>query len=205
MRSLLIFFALVLGLFYNMTTLRSSVLEQIQLPEQYFGIVFAISQIAASMCSRAQGLIHKKFRNKTLAYLGIPFTASCIIIGFLSMFNTSFMSTFIIIFLFVMQGAIKGPFNVLIYRYLNNFTNKKIRTKLATVRSMIYNIFSIAISLFGALLLNYTNASNSMIIIGCLSTIIIILLLDYMRDKVGLKPEEYSDNDLKYSQIHPSK
>ena len=63
MKCLLIFFGLTSGLLYNMTTFRSGVLEQIQLPEQYFGIVFAISQIAASMCSRAQGLIHKKFRN----------------------------------------------------------------------------------------------------------------------------------------------
>ena len=36
------------------------------------------------------------------------------------MAGVNFASTFIIIFLFVMQGAIKGPYNVLIYRYLNN-------------------------------------------------------------------------------------
>ena len=204
-KCLLIFFALMSGMFYNMTTFRSGVLEQIQLPEQYFGIVFAIAQIAAAMCSRAQGLIHKKFRNTTLAHLGIPLTMSCIIIGFLSMFSNNFMNTFIIIFLFVVQGAIKGPYNVLIYRYLNNFTNKKVRTKLATIRSMIYNLFSIAISLIGALLLNYTNASNSILIVGCLTTIVMILLLDYMRDKVGLKPEKYNEEDLKYSQLANNK
>lgn len=201
MKCLLIFFGLTSGLLYNMTTFRSGVLEQIQLPEQYFGIVFAISQIAASMCSRAQGLIHKKFRNTTLAHFGIPLTVSCIIIGCLSMVGVNFASTFIIIFLFVMQGAIKGPYNVLIYRYLNNFTNKKVRTKLATIRNMIYNLFSIAISLLGSLLLNFTNASNTILIVGCMTTIIMILLLDYMRDKVGLKPDKYNEEDLKYSQI----
>lgn len=201
MKCLLIFFGLTSGLLYNMTTFRSGVLEQIQLPEQYFGIVFAISQIAASMCSRAQGLIHKKFRNTTLAHFGIPLTVSCIIIGCLSMVGVNFASTFIVIFLFVMQGAIKGPYNVLIYRYLNNFTNKKVRTKLATIRNMIYNLFSIAISLLGSLLLNFTNASNTILIVGCMTTIIMILLLDYMRDKVGLKPDKYNEEDLKYSQI----
>lgn len=201
MKCLLIFFGLTSGLLYNMTTFRSGVLEQIQLPEQYFGIVFAISQIAASMCSRAQGLIHKKFRNTTLAHFGIPLTVSCIIIGCLSMVGVNFASTFIVIFLFVMQGAIKGPYNVLIYRYLNNFTNKKVRTKLATIRNMIYNLFSIAISLLGSLLLNFTNASNAILIVGCMTTIIMILLLDYMRDKVGLKPDKYNEEDLKYSQI----
>lgn len=201
MLCLLIFFGLISGLLYNMTTFRSGVLEQIQLPEQYFGIVFAITQIAAAMCSRAQNLIHKRFRNKTLSVLGIPLTISCIIIGLIAMGTVSFSKTFVIIFLFVMQGAIKGTYNVLIYRYLNNFTNKNIRTKLATIRNMVYNVFSITISLLGALLLNFTNAVNTILIVGCISTIVIILLLDYMRGKVGLKPEKYKQEDLKYSTI----
>lgn len=201
MYCLLIFFGLISGLIYNMTTFRSGILEQINLQEQYFGIIFAITQIAAAICSRAQNLIHKKYRNKTLSYLGIPFTVACIFIGFLSIGKDTFTKTFIIIFLFTLQGAIKGTYNVLIYRYLNNFTTKKVRTKLATIRNMIYNIFSMVISLFGALLLNVTSASNTLIIIGSLATLIIVLLLDYMRDKVGLKPEKYKKEDLKYSSI----
>ena len=201
MMCLLIFFGLVSGLFYNMTTLRSGVLAQINLPEQYFGIVFAILQIAASICSRAQNIIQKRYKNNTLAYLGIPLTVSCIIIGLLSKGNQSFFKVFIIITLFVIQGAIKGVYNVLIYRYLNNFTTKNIRTKLATIRSLVYNVFTIIISLFGSLLLSVTDASNTILIIGCMSTIAIILLLDYMRDKVGLKPNKYSDEDLKYYKV----
>ena len=38
-------------------------------------------------------------------------------------------------------------------------------------------------------------------IIGGGSTIILILLLHYMKDKVGLSPENYSDEDLKYSHL----
>lgn len=201
MMCLLIFFGLVSGLFYNMTTLRSGVLAQINLPEQYFGIVFAILQIAASICSRAQNIIQKRYKNNTLAYLGIPLTVSCIIIGLLSKGNQSLFKVFIIITLFVIQGAIKGVYNVLIYRYLNNFTTKNIRTKLATIRSLVYNVFTIIISLFGSLLLSVTDASNTILIIGCMSTIAIILLLDYMRDKVGLKPNKYSDEDLKYYKV----
>lgn len=204
-KCLLIFFALMSALIYNMTSIRSSVLEQIKLPEQYFGIVFAISQIAASICSNAQNIIHKKYKNTTLAHLGIPFTVSCILIGFLSMIGISFANTFMIILLFVIQGAIKGPYNVLIYRYLNNFTNSNIRAKLATIRSCIYNAFTIFISLFGAVLLHFSNASNTILIIGCMSTIAMILLLDYMRGKVGLKPDKYNKDDLQYSNLTKKK
>ena len=195
---LLLYFGLVSGLIYNLTTFRSSVLEGISIPEHYFGIIFAISQMVAAICAKAQIFIHKRFRNKTLAVLGIPLTISCIIIGFLAMIGTSTTFKVIIVLLFVSQGAIKGAYNVLIYRYLNNFTNRKIRTKLATIRNMFYNISSILISLFGAMLLNYTDSANTIIIVGCMMTILIILLLDYMRGKVGLKPEQYKKEDLKY-------
>ncbi len=199
MLCLLIFFGIISGLTYNLTTFRSGVLEQVQLPEQYFGIVFAIIQIMASICSSAQNIIHKRFRNKTLSFMGIPYVVSCILIGFLAMGNPSFTKIFFIILLFVIQGAIKGAYNVLIYRYLNNFTNKEIRIKLATIRNIFYNVTSILISLLGALLLHVTDAANTILIIGGFLTIAIILLLDYMRGKVGLKPEKYKKIDLKYS------
>ena len=197
-KALLIFFGLVSGLLYNITTFRSGVLEQIQIPEQYFGIIFAISQIVAAIMSKSQNILNKKFKNHTLAYLGIPLTISCIIIGILATISTGFLSVFIIVFLFIIQGGIKGAYNVLIYRYLNNFTVKEIRTKLATIRNIVYNISSIIISLIGAAFLSVTKASYTIIIIGCITTIIMILLLDYMRDKVGLKIEQYKKEDLKY-------
>ena len=90
MLCLLIFFGIISGLTYNLTTFRSGVLEQVQLPEQYFGIVFAIIQIMASICSGTQNIIHKRFRNKTLSFMGIPYVVSCMIIGFLAMGNPNF-------------------------------------------------------------------------------------------------------------------
>ena len=198
---LLIFFGLTSGLIYNMTTFRSGILEQVELPAQYFGLVFAISQVAASLCSRMQNLIQKRYKNTTLAHLGIPLTVSCIIIGVLALGKISNIKTYTIIVLFILQGAIKGVYNVLIYRYLNNFTTKQIRTKLATVRNIVYNLFSIAISLLGSALLQFSNASTAIIIIGISMTIIMVVLLDYMKDKVGLKPENYTKDDLKYSTL----
>lgn len=198
---LLIFFGLVSGLLYNMTTFRSGVLEHIQLPEQYFGLVLAVSQIVAAICANAQNIIHKRFRNKTLSYMGGILTVSCIIIGLLSTMNITSIQRLLIISLFVIQGAIKGPYYVLIFRYLNNFTNKDIRPKLGTIRNIIYSLSSIIISLLGALLLSFTNSAKTMLIIGGISTIVMIVLLNYMKDKVGLKPDKYKQIDLKYSRV----
>jgi len=201
MLSLLIFFGLLSGLYYNWGTVRNGVLTQVELPEQYFGLVYAAIQVIAAICSRMQNLVHKKFRNKTLSVLGISTGIVLIIIGVLGTTNIGNIRVAIILTLFVLLGGIKGVFNVLIFRYLNNFTNRQIRIKLAIVRNIIYNVFTIIISLFGAWILSFTTPSNSIIILGVISIIALILLLHYMKDKVGLKPEKYSKEDLKYSQF----
>jgi len=201
MLSLLIFFGLLSGLYYNWGTVRNGVLTQVELPEQYFGLVYAAIQVIAAICSRMQNVIHKKFRNKTLSVLGISTAIVIIIIGVLGTTNIGNIRIAIILTLFVLLGGIKGAFNVLIFRYLNNFTNRQIRIKLAIVRNIIYNVFTIIISLFGAWILSFTTPSNSIIILGVISIIALILLLHYMKDKVGLKPEKYSKEDLKYSQF----
>lgn len=202
MLCLLIVFGLIMGLNYNLTTFRSGILDQIYVPEQYFGLIFAIIQIAAALCAKLQRIIHRKFRNKTLSVLGVPMTIICIFIGILATGNDiGKYRTLMIITLFVVLGGIKGAFNVLIYRYLNNFTNREIRTKLSTVRNMVYNVFSIFISLFGSWLLNNMNTSSAIMIIGGISTSLLLMVLHYMKDKVGLSPEKYDDKDLKYSHV----
>ena len=198
---LLLFFGLISGINYNLTTFRGGILEQIQLPEQYFGIVYAMIQIAASISARMQNFIHKKFRNRTLTVIGTPMAIFPMLIGILATGKVGNIRTVMIICMFVTLGASKGAYHVLTQRYLNNFTNRKIRTKLATIRNTVYNIFSILVSLLGAWLLGITNASNSIIILGIIATILLLFLLYYMKDKVGLKPEEYSEKDLKYSHL----
>ena len=73
-----------------------------------------------------------------------------ILIGIFALGNPTNFKTITIIILFVILGGAKGAHNVLIYRYLNNFTNREIRTKVSTLRNVVYNLFTIGISLFGA-------------------------------------------------------
>ena len=201
MLCLMLFFGLMSGLTYNLSTYRSNILNSINIQAQYFGIIFAIIQIMAGICSKGQGWLHRRFKNNTLSVLGIPYVASCFIIGCLVDSFGECVSNIVVI-LFILQGAIKGAYNVLIYRYLNNFTNRKIRVKLATIRNMFFNIISILISLLGSFLLKVTTSGNTFLIVGGICTVCMVLLLDYMRGKVGLKPEKYNKEDLKYSSLN---
>ncbi len=195
--------AIFLGLVMGIVNLRSSMLSEMQVPEAYFGIIFAILQLGAAITARYSEKIHKIFRNKTIAFLTIPTTVSCILIGFIGKDALSKSSLILIVLLFLIQYATKGPYRALLARYLNNFTNRGIRPKLTALRNLSSNLFTAIISLICALLLEITTTANTFIIIGCLTTIFAILLLDYMRDRVGLKPSKYSKEDLKYSLYRP--
>lgn len=203
MRSLIIFNSLFIGLIYGIINLRSSMLSEMQVPEQYFGIIFALLQFSASITARQTEKVHKTFRNKTLSFLALPVTISCIAIGFIGADPLSKSSLILIFLLYLIQYIIKGPYQVLMSRYLNNFTNRKIRPKITALKNLTANLFTAIISMLCALMLNFTTTANTFIVVGCITTLLIVLLLDYMRDKVGLKPEQYSKEDIKYSLNRP--
>ena len=204
-RSLIMFNALLMGTITAIVNLRSSMLEEVQVPEQYFGVIFAILQMIAAISTRNTERIQENFRNKTLGWLGIPMVMSCIVIGFIGQDELSKSSLILIVVLFAIQYAIKGPYIGLITRYLNNFTNRSIRPKISALRYLTANFATAILSFICSGLLAITTTANTFIIIGCITTIGVILLLYYMKDKVGLKPEEYSDEDIRYSINRPEK
>lgn len=203
MRSLIIFNAIFMGLIFGIVNLRSSMLSEMKVPEEYFGIIFAVLQFIAAITSRKVDKIQKSLRNKVLTYLSIPVTLSCIVIGFIGKDILSKSSLILIFLLYLIQYAIKGPYQALMTRYLNNFTNRKIRPKITALKNLSSNLFTAIISMLCAIMLQFTTTANTFIIIGCITTIFIVLLLDYMRDKVGLKPEKYGKEDIKYSINRP--
>lgn len=200
---LVLFYALVSGLLYSLTSMRSSIFEELNLKAQYFGIIYALLQVIAGISVRIQNTIHNKFRNRTLAILGIPLMSSCILIGILGNLtdNPNNFVFAIIIGIFILQGILKGAYRSLIVRYLTNFTNHKIRTKLTSIQNLIYHIVAISIGLSCSALLSITSTANAFIVIGSVMTIAIVILLSYMKGKVGLEPEQYDDEDLKYNSI----
>ena len=199
MRSLILFNAIIMGIILGIVNLRSSMLSEMKVPEQYFGFIFAALQFGAALTSSKAEIIQKKMKNKTLAFLSLPLTLSCIFIGFIGGDPLSKSSLILIFLLYLIQYGIKGPYQALMTRYLNNFTNRKIRPKITAFKNLTSNLCSALITFLCSLLLTITTTANTFIIIGCITTVAIVLLLDYMRDKVGLKPEKYTKEDMKYS------
>lgn len=202
LRNLLIFGAVFSGILSVLGTLRSSLLSDIEVPAQYFGMIFAIFGIISGISAKNQHKIHARFRNKTLASLSLPVVITCIFLGLWCNIGLNYITTLIgILVVFFIQYISKGPFYTLIKQYLNNFTTSSLRTKISSSYNMLESLFRSGICLFASFLLRYTTTANTLTIIGCIATVIIVLMLDNMKKKVGLKPEEYKEKDTKVLEL----
>ncbi len=197
LKSLLIFNAIFIGIIKILQNIRNTILLEIGVPEQYFGIIIAIFGIVLGITAKNQGRIHKKYHNKTLTVISLPFVISFIMVGTILLCNFSKPVTItLVLIFFAIQHAVRGPYYVLIKQYMNNFTNSEKRIKIATVNNLIENIVA-SILVFGAsYMVDVLPIAYTTIIIGCISTVCFILLLDHMRGTVGLKPEEYSKKEI---------
>lgn len=202
LKYLLVFGAIFSGLLSVLVTLRSGVLEQMGLSEQYFGIIFAVLGIISGISAKNQNRIHNRFRNKTLAILSVPTVISCILVGFFALGGFPFGTTITLILgMFIIQAIARGPFYTLIRRYLNNFTTSSLRNKITSSYNLIESLMRASIALLASALLKITTASGSVLVIGCIATIAVVLLLDKMRKKVGLKPENYKKNEIEFLEL----
>ena len=199
LRYLILFGSLFYGLLAVLVSLRTSLLKDIKLPEQYFGIIFAILGIISGISTKNQERFHNKYRNRTLTVLSIPVIVSCVLIGLVTKIEMSFKLLISIIFiLYLVQYIMKGPYYILIKKYINNFTTHKIRNRISSLYYLMENVIRTVLLLGVAGLMSITNTSNTFIIIGIIYAIVFGLLLRNMKTKVGLKPEEYEGRDIEF-------
>ena len=199
LRALLLFNGLFVALLSIRNTIASSLLTEINLPEQYFGIIFALLQLVSCLGSVKQNYFHKKYRNKLLTQFSLKYSISMILLAIVVILKLPFIPTLaIIILLYSIQYLVKGPYYILIQRYLNSFSTSEISTKIYTTSSIIESIFGVLLTLFASFLLGCFSTSYAVLIIGITMFILFIIALEYMKPRLGLKPEEYDKKDIEY-------
>ena len=97
---------------------------------------------------------------------------------------------------FYLHILLYNVYYLLSERYYKNFTTPKTRARVSFTTEFLTNIIE-AISLFLVeVLLDNVNINYSTLIIGLVFTMLLVWSLDYMRKRVGLKPEEYDQKDI---------
>ena len=201
-RCLLLFSGIFYATITVLATYEISLLEEMQISSKYLGIIFACLNIISSIASKKQHIFQEKFKNRTLTVLGISLTLSCIIAAAATYLKVNmYIILAIILVMYIIKYSMVGLYNVLVIKYLSNFTNHKIDSKIFAVNSFNSSVLSVIFGLLGAGLLKIMPIQNAMLIYGTISFVIIIIVLAHMRERVGLEPSQYSKLELKYDKV----
>lgn len=188
LKSLIIFYALLTSILAIRSSLSSSIFTDINLPEQYFGITYAVFQVISGVASSKQDWFHNKYKNRTLTVFGLSVTLSMIAIGLCQITKLNYGLTLeIILIMLALQCAVKGPYYTLIKRYLNSFSTSSMRTKIYAAMELPYSLLRALICVICSFLLNITTTSYVYVILGCIFSVIMIFLLDHMKHTVRTK------------------
>lgn len=202
LRSLIIFNAIFVSLISLTGTLMRSLLSYINVSSEYFGLIFAILGIIAGFSADRSHMVHRKYRNKSLSLLSISFTLSVLFAGLVVFLNLpAFLTYYFILILFSIQYIVKGPFYTLIKQYLSSFSNSDMRVKIYSANSIIECILRSFISFICSYLVSILSIEIVHILLGAIFTVILLYILNYMKTRVGLKPEEYKKSDISFTEV----
>lgn len=187
LRALFLFISVFVGVLMMISTYEKSLLTDLKISPEYFGIIFAILTLVQCFSVRYQEKIHSKFRNKTLMFLSIPIFSSFIIIGIVVNLNINFaFNIAVVMFAFFIHHFFRGPYWVLEDRYITNFTTSNTRAKILSASNFIKNIGEIIISFLCGCLLEIYTTSQAYLIVGLVGTVCILFVFRYMKSRVGV-------------------
>ena len=91
-----------------------------------------------------------------------------------------------------------ATWHVLKQKYLKNFTTEKTRTKISFTFELVAGIVASVFLLIGSILVKIIQIENAFIIVSLVLLVLVVLTLDYMRPRFGLKPREYQKEDIDF-------
>ena len=202
LKALILCSALMVSLLSILSNYYVSLFEDLNISAITIGIIAAVGCIISSYASKTQQKIQDTFKNKTLITIAILLSISTIISGILGINNKGYITLIVIItIMYLIYQFGHGAYYTMIEKYLSNFSNEKIDTKIFATSNLFSGCVRVMAGLCASFLLGKFTTAYCMIIVGIIFTVIYILVEKYMNKRVGLKPEEYSKEETKYDSI----
>lgn len=205
LKSLIIYSSIMISLIYILASSEIYLIEELEISSSAIGIIFALLGICSGIAAKNQDKFQNLFKNKTLMILGLMISLSCILscTGFLLKLS-NLLILVIIIISYIFKYITVGIYQVLITKYLSNFTSKQIDSKIYTAQILCNSIVSTILEILASILLGYFNIVTSTLIFGITFLILFMLCIFYMKDKLGLKPIQYNKEEIKYAKVKQS-
>ena len=198
MKAYVIFAAVFYGLIKIMSTYKSDLLLDIGVAEEQFSMIYAVLSLIAAISVTYSRKIQRYFKNKTLTFLSLSYIVSIIFIGGIALSITNSIALPLILIFYTVLRVCDSQWYVTQYTYLKNFTNEKTRNKISFTYELIVGIVASIMSLIGAAILDSFYVEYAIILVGLMFLAVMIVILDYMRTRIGLKPKQYTKKDLEF-------
>jgi len=199
MKAYLIFAAVFYGLIKTFNTYKNDLLTDMMVTEEQFSMIYAVLSLIAAITVTYSKKIQRKFKNKTLTFLSLSYVFSIIFVGVIAFSISSYMALPLILIFYAITRICDSQWFVTEYTYLRNFTTPESRNKISFTFELITCLGASIISLIAAMVLEYLNIKYAIILMGLLFLAIIIVILDYMKTRIGLKPSQYKKEDLEFT------
>ena len=201
-KSLLLYSAVMTGVFGIVSNYEISMLEDLEISAGYLGILFAILRIVGGMAIKKQEQFHNKLRNKSLSVVAFSIIGTCFLVGIAGVIAKQYaIVIYVVVGFYFVKYIFSAMYDPLIEKYLSNFTNEKIDTKIFTANNFLKGIAGAVVGFLGAFLLDRMETAYCMIMVGVIFAMLMILVTKFMKSRVGLKPEEYSKEETKYDKM----
>lgn len=198
-RALLLCLGFMWGIFILYMTYQTTLLKNMNISAATIGIIAMLLEIIKGYGGRFANKYNNVMKNKSLTTLSLIISISFIIAGVGGLLKIPFvLQMIIILFAFVTIDIIRGLYTVLYKKYDNNFSNAKILPTIYTMTNIYWNFERVIITTIGSLVLTFVEVRYGFIIMGILFIISTILISLYMKNRLGLKVEDYDKEDMKY-------
>lgn len=197
LRALLIMTGAVWGIIVLLDSYQLTLLQDIGATSVQVGFIFAMFELTRGLFSNTALDFNKKFKNKSLTNILLTFAIGFILAGIIAMSQLPFYTKLVIIVVILLiMGAANAIDQILAKKYVNNFASTKILPAIYSSKSICDNIFRTIITLLGSAIVGIYNIDIAMIVMGIFILILTLVLTVYSKDKLGLKPEEYTQKDI---------
>ncbi len=197
LRALFLYSSVICGIVILLSTYEMTLIQNLGASATLIGYAYAMFEFVVGYGAKIALKYNDIFKNRSLFLLLVFYASTCIVIGLTSNISmNNYLRLAIVILLLCGLSLLIGIAQIISRKYLNSFTNNKVLPSIYSVELMINNLFRMIITFLGSALLLKVSIANAFVVLGVAVFVVAFLISIYAKNKLGLKPDQYTDQDI---------
>ena len=177
-------------------------LNFLRVSPELIGIIYGATQLVSSIGSHYAEKVHKKFKNRTLTIVGVLFGLTIFVAGLLYKFKINYyLIIMLVVILYMLRYLCMSCYYVLIKKYMSNFAGKKILSKFYSAYAIVCGTSSFLMGLIATGIVKNNDMAISFTLFGAISLIGIMIMLTFMKNRIGLRADDYNKLDINFTEF----